>query len=100
MERNWAYVDRHDVKSSGYAVHSFESFVWCLLQQPASYEAAVLEAINLGDDGHAIGSLVGGFAGLIHGADAIPAAWLAELARKDEVEALIARFVALLEKQS
>jgi ADP-ribosylglycohydrolase len=95
MERNWRVVDRPDVASSGYIVHTLEATLWCLLRG-TSFEETVLEAVNLGDDADSTASVVGGLAGIVHGAAAVPDAWRRGLARLEEIEALLDRFVALL----
>jgi ADP-ribosylglycohydrolase len=95
MERNWRFADRSEVPSSGYAVHTLEATLWCLLREKG-FEETVLEAVNLGDDADSTGSVVGGLAGILHGAGAVPEAWRKGLARIDEVEGLVERFVKLL----
>lgn len=91
MERNWRFVERPQVPSTGYIVHTLEAAIWCLLREKPFAET-VLEAVNLGDAADSLGAVVGGLAGLIHGAEAIPDKWQKALARRDEVEALFARF--------
>ncbi|HZU98384.1 MAG TPA: ADP-ribosylglycohydrolase family protein [Planctomycetota bacterium] len=95
MERNLATLDRHEVHSTAYVVDSLEAVLWCLLHE-GSLEETVLEAVNLGEDSDGTGSIAGGLVGMIHGAAAIPDTWKNELARLDEVEALIARFTKTL----
>ncbi|MBI3724409.1 ADP-ribosylglycohydrolase family protein [bacterium] len=95
MERNFQVVERHDVRSSGYCVETLEAAVWCLLREKP-LEESVLEAVNLGEDADSVGAVVGALSGMIEGGAAIPEAWRKELARIDEVEALVARFSELL----
>jgi len=76
-----------DIRSSGYVVHTLEAALWCLLRYPG-YPSAVLAAVNLGDDTDTTGAVAGGLAGLAYGEAAIPAEWLAVLARRADVEAL------------
>ena len=78
------------IHSSGYVVHTLEAALWCLLRH-ADYPATVLAAVNLGDDTDTTGAVAGGLAGLAYGEAAIPAEWLAVLARRADVEALAER---------
>lgn len=84
-----------ETASSGYVVHTLEAAIWCLLTS-GSYEEAVLKAVRLGEDTDTTGAVVGGLAGLWYGADAIPKAWLAPLARREDIEALAARLAVAL----
>jgi len=80
----------NEIKSSGYVVHTLEAALWCLLTHD-TYAAAVLAAVNLGDDTDTTGAVAGGLAGLAYGEAAIPAEWLSELARRADIEDLAAR---------
>lgn len=79
-----------DIASSGYVLHTLEAAVWCLLCH-ASYADTVLAAVNLGDDTDTTGAVAGGLAGLCYGEAAIPAEWLAALARRADIEELAHR---------
>ena len=81
-----------EIMSSGYVVHTLEAALWCLLGHD-SYRATVLAAVNLGDDTDTVGAVAGGLAGLLYGEAAIPAEWLAVLARRADIEELAARLV-------
>ena len=81
-----------EIKSSGYVVHTLEAALWCLLNYD-TYAATVLAAVNLGDDTDTTGAVAGGLAGLAYGEAAIPAGWLAVLARRADIEDLAARLV-------
>ena len=85
-------TERH-IKSSGYVVHTLEAALWCLLHHD-TYAATVLAAVNLGDDADTTGAVAGGLAGLAYGEAAIPAEWLAVLARRAAIEELAARLGA------
>lgn len=75
------------IKSSGYVVHTLEAALWCLLTHD-TYAATVLAAVNLGEDTDTTGAVAGGLAGLAYGEAAIPAEWLAGLARRAAIEDL------------
>lgn len=48
----------------------------------------MLKAVNLGEDTDTTGCVTGGIAGLYYGLAAIPADWLAVIARREEISAL------------
>lgn len=78
------------IESSGYVLHTLEASIWCLLTTD-SYKDAILKAVNLGDDTDTTGAVTGGLAGLLYGYDAIPQKWIAQLARKEDIEDLAIR---------
>ena len=78
------------IGSSGYVVHTLGAALWCLFKHD-TYAATVLAAVNLGEDTDTTGAVVGGLAGLVYGEAAIPAEWLAVLARRADIEALAQR---------
>jgi ADP-ribosylglycohydrolase len=82
-----------DIQSSGYVVHTLEASIWSLLTTE-SYSEAVLRAINLGEDTDTTGAVTGGLAGIYYGLDSIPAGWINQLARLDEINHLCNRFEA------
>lgn len=79
------------IKSSGYVVDTLEAVVWCLLTT-TSYRDCVLKAVNLGEDTDTVAAIAGGLAGIVYGAEAIPAEWLETLVRKDYILELCERF--------
>ena len=93
-----AVLGEADLGSGGYVVHTLEAALWCLLTTD-TYETAVLKAVNLGDDADTTGAVTGGLAGIRYGAAAIPAAWLGQLARGEDIEALCRRFSEQRETQ-
>lgn len=48
----------------------------------------MLKAVNLGEDTDTTGAITGGIAGVYYGYENIPQEWIAELERKDDIEAL------------
>jgi ADP-ribosyl-[dinitrogen reductase] hydrolase len=72
------------INSSGYVLSTLEASIWCLLNSN-SYAETVLKAVNLGDDTDTTGAVAGGLAGLLYGFDAIPAQWVYDLVKSDEV---------------
>ena len=80
-----------DIRSSGYVVDTLEASVWCLLNS-SSYEEVVLKAVNLGEDTDTTGCVTGGLAGILYGVSAIPKAWLSQIARAQDLQAIFDRF--------
>ena len=86
---------REEVDSGGYVIHTLEAAFWCLLRHDTFVET-VLAAVNLGDDTDTTGAVVGGLAGIYYSEAAIPAEWLAVLARRPDIEDLAARVATQL----
>lgn len=89
------HLPEADIRSTGYCVHTLEASIWCLLHA-ASFEQAVLSAVNLGDDTDTTASVAGALAGMHFGHAAIPAAWLQPIARHDEIQSLFHVFATRL----
>lgn len=66
--------DRRDLPSSGWVRHTLESVVWGLLTTH-TFEEAVVNVVNLGNDADTAGTVVGALAGAAYGLDAIPQRW-------------------------
>jgi ADP-ribosylglycohydrolase len=81
-------LDADDIRGSGYVVDTLEAAVWSLLTTD-SFPAALLKAVNLGEDTDTVAAVAGGLAGLYYGYDAIPGEWLAALQRRDWIEELL-----------
>jgi len=81
-----AFLDKTEgqIRGSGYCVESLEAALWCFFHTD-SFEAAVLRAVNLGDDADTTGAIVGQIAGAYYGVDAIPSHWLTRLALRDDI---------------
>lgn len=74
----WRNKSRAQIRSSGYVVHTLEAALWCVAQT-ASFEEAVILAVNLADDADTVGAVTGQLAGALYGIEAIPSAWLNSL---------------------
>ena len=81
---------RGQISSAPRAVDTLEAALWCL-EGKAGFEAAVIEAVNLGGDTDTLGAVAGQLAGAIFGASAIPARWLAGLQSRARLEDLARR---------
>ena len=82
---------KEEIFSSGYVIHTLEASLWCLLNS-GNYREAVLKAVNMGEDTDTTAAVTGGLAGIYYGYDDIPAEWIGQMARKDDIENLIERF--------
>ena len=85
--QEFAKVPESKIKSTGYVVDSIEAAVWSLIRTD-SFKAALLTAVNLGDDSDTVGAIAGGLAALYYGYDGIPEEWLAVIQRRDWIEEL------------
>lgn len=78
---------REEIAGTGYSVASLEAALWCF-HNTDSFEAAVLEAANLGDDADTTAAIVGQLAGAFYGIRGIPAHWLDRLHMRHDIEQL------------
>jgi ADP-ribosyl-[dinitrogen reductase] hydrolase len=65
---------RDELKNSGWVRHTLESAVWALLTTN-TFEEAVVQVVNLGNDADTAGAVVGALAGGTYGLAAIPLRW-------------------------
>jgi ADP-ribosyl-[dinitrogen reductase] hydrolase len=65
---------REQLPNSGWVRHTVESAVWALLSTD-SFEEAVVQAANLGEDADTSASVAGALAGAAYGLEAIPRRW-------------------------
>ncbi len=66
--------DREQLQNSGWVRHTLESAVWGLLTTD-SFEEAVVQVVNLGNDADTAGAVVGALAGAAYGLASVPARW-------------------------
>lgn len=81
-------------RASGYVVDTVQTVLHCVTQHE-DFEAAVLAAVNQGDDADTTGALVGMLAGARCGAQALPPRWLRRLLPEVR-QAVTAQTLALL----
>jgi ADP-ribosyl-[dinitrogen reductase] hydrolase len=100
LQEDISAAPESSIGSSGYVLHTLEATIWSLLTTDR-FDAAVLRAVNLGEDTDTTGAVTGGLAALLYGGGAIPTQWVESLARIRDIEALAARCArALAAKQS
>jgi ADP-ribosyl-[dinitrogen reductase] hydrolase len=78
----YADKDRSGIRGTGYVVESLEAALWCFFRTD-TFEAAILEAANLGDDADTTAAVCGQVAGAFYGESGIPKRWLERLALRD-----------------
>ncbi|MCC6458568.1 MAG: ADP-ribosylglycohydrolase family protein [Caldilineaceae bacterium] len=83
---------RDRIVGNGYVVNSLEAAIWSFATT-ATYQEAILTAVNLGDDADTTAAICGQIAGAYYGVSGIPPAWLAKLALRSEIEALADRLL-------
>jgi ADP-ribosylglycohydrolase len=93
----FANLPEDEIRSSGYAVDTLEAALWCLLNT-TGYAECVCRAVNLGGDTDTVAAVAGGLAGILYGADGIPEAWRAVLARREWVLSICGRLSDALQK--
>jgi ADP-ribosyl-[dinitrogen reductase] hydrolase len=75
------------IAGTGYVVASLEAALWCVWQTD-SFESAILQAANLGDDADTTAAVCGQVVGALYGEAGIPARWLQRLAQVQELRNL------------
>jgi ADP-ribosyl-[dinitrogen reductase] hydrolase len=71
-------------------VESLEAALWCFYHTD-TFEAAVLEAANLGDDADTTAAVCGQVAGAFYSDSGIPQKWLEKLVMRKEIASLADR---------
>lgn len=80
----WRGRPRAAIRSSGYVVHTMEAALWAI-EGTTSFEAALVRAVNLGEDADSVGAVTGQLAGALYGLEGIPPRWLEPLAWRDRL---------------
>lgn len=93
---NIQQLKREEIRSSGYVVDTLEAALWCFLNTN-TYADCVLAAVNLGEDTDTVAAVAGGLAGIHYGCGGvkygIPDEWIAQIPRRDWIEALCAELI-------
>ncbi|TXN39178.1 ADP-ribosylglycohydrolase family protein [Methylobacterium sp. WL7] len=90
----WRGKPRAQIRSTGYVIDTLEAALWCT-DQAASFEEALVLAVNLAGDADTVGAVTGQVAGAVFGASAIPQRWLKPLAWRRRLEALAVQLTHL-----
>jgi ADP-ribosyl-[dinitrogen reductase] hydrolase len=77
----------NQIRGTGYVVESLEAALWCFYHSN-TFEAAILQAANLGDDADTTAAICGQIAGAYYGESSIPLKWLERLFMGDEITRL------------
>ena len=65
---------RNELPNSGWVRHTLESALWAVLTT-RSFEEALVQAVNLGNDADTTGTIAGAIAGALYGLEQIPTRW-------------------------
>lgn len=84
LNPNFSDLDGFKIFGDGFAVHTLEAAVWCLLKTN-KYKDCVLTAVNLGEDTDTTAAVAGGLAGLVYGIKGIPEEWVEKILKKDRI---------------
>ena len=88
-------LQRDDIKSNGYVVHTLEAVYWSLLNS-TSYHDTIFNAVHLGDDTDTIGAIAGSLAGLYYDELNILEDWMGLIPKREQIDALLDRFVKII----
>ncbi|HET9909089.1 MAG TPA: ADP-ribosylglycohydrolase family protein, partial [Anaerolineales bacterium] len=84
---NYRQKSVNQIRGSGYVVESLEAALWCFYQTN-TFEAAILQAANLGDDADTTAAICGQIAGAYYGESGIPLKWFERLHMQAEMTEL------------
>jgi ADP-ribosyl-[dinitrogen reductase] hydrolase len=73
-----------EIRGTAYVVESLEAGLWAFFNS-RSYEEAILNAVNLGDDADTTAAVCGQLAGAYYGGSNIPGEWLGRLVMAGEI---------------
>ena len=88
----WGGRERRFIRSGGYVAETLEAALWAV-GSSATFEDALVAAVNLGSDADTVGAVAGALAGAKYGASSIPSRWLGPLAWREDLEDLASSLV-------
>ena len=88
-------VQRDEIQSNGYVIHTLEAVYWSLLNS-TSYFETIYNAVHLGNDTDTIAAIAGGLAGLYYEELDIPEDWMELIPKREEIDTLLNRFVKVI----
>lgn len=84
-EQKYLKKSYQEISGKGEAYLSLEAALWCFYHTD-SFQAALIKAVNLGDDTDTTAAIVGQLAGAYYSVQGIPKEYLQELWRRDDIE--------------
>jgi len=84
---NYSSKPIKQIRGTGYVVESLEAALWCFYQTN-TFESAILQAANLGNDADTTAAICGQIAGAFYGEMNIPEKWLNKLHMRQEITEL------------
>ncbi|WP_137939850.1 ADP-ribosylglycohydrolase family protein [Chitinivorax sp. B] len=81
---DWVDKPIESIRGSGYVIESLEAALWCFYHTD-TFEAAILRAVNLGDDADTTAAICGQLAGAFYGESGIPGHWREKLYMAPEI---------------
>jgi len=88
---SWQNKSSDEISSSGFVADTLEAACWAV-GTSNSFEQALINAVNLGNDADTVGAVTGQIAGARYGLGAIPSRWLNALAERESLERLCNQF--------
>jgi ADP-ribosyl-[dinitrogen reductase] hydrolase len=82
------------IRGTGYVVDALEAALWCFFHTD-TFESAILQAANLGDDADTTAAICGQIAGAYYGESGIPVRWLERLFMLAEIAGLADKLAGL-----
>jgi ADP-ribosyl-[dinitrogen reductase] hydrolase len=89
-----AMQPQNETAPTGWVLATLEVAVWALLHT-SSFEAALLVAVNRGEDADTVGAVTGALAGAYYGASNIPVRWLEPLHQRERIRSDADRLLEL-----
>lgn len=84
-------LQREDIESTGYVLHTLEAVYWSLLNATSYYDT-IHKAVHLGQDTDTIGAIAGALAGMYYPYLDVPTTWFSMIPRREEIQVLIQSF--------
>jgi ADP-ribosyl-[dinitrogen reductase] hydrolase len=81
---SYSSKDISHIRGTGYVVESLEAALWCFYGTD-TFESAILQAANLGDDADTTAAICGQIAGAFYGEAGIPQKWVSQLHMRHEI---------------
>ena len=88
-------ANRKDVKNRGFCIDTLDSALWAF-HKTDTFEDALVQAINNGNDSDSVGAVCGQIAGAYYGYDAIPRRWIEAVKDWEKLDAMFDEFLDLV----